>query len=103
MTLDPLPTAVVTLDFQSGILSMLPSRRAVTAAGRAVGFARAAGFHREHVGIGFRAGYPEIPEAASGLLQQVKQHQLFATGSPSAAFEATIAHPETTWWSTSRA
>jgi nicotinamidase-related amidase len=93
MKLDPTTTAMLTLDLQHGILSMLPDAQAVLApAKKAVSFARAQGMLLIHVGLGFSEGHPEIPDAESPMAR-VKQNNLFVKGTPSAAFHEAVAEP----------
>lgn len=90
MKLDPKKTAVLTLDLQTGILAMLPDSAGVlAAAARVVALAREKGFPIIHVGLGFSAGYPEIPEGHR--FSMVKERGLFVRGTPSAAFHPDVA------------
>ena len=92
MKLDPKTTAVLTLDFQKGILSMVPgSESVVDTAAKVVAFARKNNFCLIHVGLGFNEGHPEIPEHAG--FAQLKQNNLFVKGSPSAEFDARLIQP----------
>jgi nicotinamidase-related amidase len=92
MTLDPKKTAVLTLDFQTGILAMVDGgASAIQAAARVVGHAREKGFPIIHVGLGFSEGHPEIPE--HGRFAMVKQNNLFVRGTPSAEFHKDLVLP----------
>lgn len=93
MPFDPGTTALLTLDFQQGILDMVPGADAVVAnAARAVECARQRGFLIIHVGLGFAEGHPEIPGAVTRFTR-VKDGNLFVKGSASAAFHPDIARP----------
>ena len=94
MKLDPKKTALLTLDFQKGILGFAPAAEAVIPnASKAVELARQRQFLIIHVGLGFSEGHPEIPDAESRF-QKVKQNNLFVKGSPSAEIHASIARSE---------
>ena len=94
MKLDSKKTALLTLDFQKGILGFVPGAEAIIAsAAKAVEFARKKQFQIIHVGLGFSPGHPEIPDTESRL-QRVKQNNLFVMGTPSAEFHSSIACPE---------
>jgi nicotinamidase-related amidase len=93
MKLDPKKTALLTLDFQKGILGhVLGSDAAIPNASKAVEFARKKQFQIIHVGLGFSPGHPEIPDDSP--LQRVKQNNFFVKGTPSAEFHSSIARPE---------
>jgi nicotinamidase-related amidase len=93
MELDPKKTALLTLDFQEGILSLVPGADAVIPnASKAVEFARQKQFQIIHVGLGFSAGHPEIPDT-NLIFRRVKQNNLFVKGTPSAEFHSSIARP----------
>src|SRR5271156_5640413 len=94
MKLEPKKTALLTLDFQKRIFGFAPGAEAVVpAAARAVEFARQKQFLIIHVGLGFSAGHPEIPETESRF-KKVKENNLFVIGTPSAEFHPAIARPE---------
>jgi nicotinamidase-related amidase len=94
MKLDPKKTALLTLDFQKGILGFVPGAEAVIpSASRAVEFARKQQFLIIHVGLGFSEGHPEIPDTESRF-KRLKQNNLFVKGTPSAEFHGSIARPE---------
>src|SRR5277367_1219229 len=94
MKLDPRKTALLTLDLQNGIFGFVPAADAVIpSAAKAVDFARKKQFHIIHVGLGFSAGHPEIPDTESRF-KRVKENNLFVIGTPSAEFHAAVAHPE---------
>jgi nicotinamidase-related amidase len=94
MELDPRKTALLTLDFQKGILGFVPGADAIIPnASKAVEFARKKPFQIIHVGLGFSEGHPEIPESDSPL-KRVKENNLFVKGTPSAEFHSAIARPE---------
>lgn len=93
MKLDPRKTALLTLDFQKGILDMCPGAEAILpTAARATDFARSSGYHLIHVGLGFTEGHTEISDANT-IFKRVKDNNLFVVGSPSGQFEPTIVHP----------
>ncbi len=93
MKLDPEKTALLTLDFQAGILGFSPSAEAVIPnAARAVEFARKKHFLLIHVGLGFSEGHPELPNTDSRL-KRIKENNLFVKGSPSAEFHSAIRRP----------
>ena len=94
MKLDPKKTALLTLDFQKGILGFVPGAEAIIAnASKAVEFGRKKQFLIIHVGLGFAEGHPELPDT-DGPLKKVKQNNLFVKGSPSAEFHDAIARPD---------
>jgi nicotinamidase-related amidase len=94
MKLDPKKTALLTLDFQKGILGFAPAAEAIIpTASKAVEFARRNQFLIIHVGLGFSEGHPEIPDTESRF-QRVKQNNLFVKGTPSAEFDSSIARAE---------
>lgn len=94
MKLDPKKTAMLTLDFQKGILAMVPGSDAVISnASKAVEFARKKQFQIIHVGLGFSEGHPEIPDTDSPL-KRAKENNLFVKGTPSAEFHSSIAQPK---------
>jgi nicotinamidase-related amidase len=94
MKLDPKKTALLTLDFQKGILGFAPGAEAVIPnASRAVEFARKQQFLIIHVGLGFSEGHPEIPDTESRF-KRLKQNNLFVKGTQSAEFHGSIARPE---------
>ncbi len=91
MKLDPKKTALLTLDFQKGILGFVPGAEAIIPnASKAVEFARKRGYLIIHVGLGFSEGHPEIPDIESPF-KRVKQNNLFIKGSASAEFHGSIA------------
>jgi nicotinamidase-related amidase len=91
MKLDPKKTAMLTLDFQKGILGFVPGAEAIIPnAAKAVDFARKKQYHIIHVGLGFSEGHPEIPDTDSPL-QRVRQGNLFVKGTASAEFHSAIA------------
>lgn len=93
MKLDSKKTALLTLDFQKGILANFPTvDSAISAAAKAVEFARKNQFLIIHVGLGFSAGHPEIPDFESPFLR-VKQNNLFVKGTPSAEFHGALIQP----------
>lgn len=93
MKLYPMLTALLTLDFQRGVLELHPeASRCVPAAAQVVEYARENWTTVIHVGLGFSEGHPEIPKIGSAY-QVIKQRNLFVTGSPSAQFLPELAHP----------
>lgn len=93
MQLDPKRTALLTLDFQHGIISQVKGSDAcLSAAGKAVAFARDKNIPVIHVGLGFDEGHPEIPDT-SAFAARIKANNLFVKGSPSAAFHASLTKP----------
>jgi nicotinamidase-related amidase len=91
MKLDAKKTAFLTLDFQQGIIAMVPGSEVVVAtAAKAVGFARENGFKVIHVGIGFLDGHPEIPDHSR--FAPIKAKQLFTQGTPSIEFHPSLLH-----------
>jgi nicotinamidase-related amidase len=94
MKLDPKKTALLTLDFQTGILGFAPGAGAVIPnASKAVEFARKKQFQIIHVGLGFSEGHPEIPDTESRF-KRLKENNLFVKGSPSAEFHSSIARSD---------
>lgn len=93
MKLDPKKTALLTLDFQKGIFGFAPGAEAIVPnASKAVEFARKSQFQIIHVGLGFFAGHPEIPDTESRF-KLVKENNLFVFGTPSAEFHGAVARP----------
>jgi nicotinamidase-related amidase len=94
MKLDPKKTALLALDLQRGILSMVVGSEAaaIPNAIKAAGFARETGYIVIHVGLGLSEGHPEIP-ADSVLAGRLKDKSLFVKGSPSAEFHPAILRP----------
>ncbi len=94
MKLEPKKTALLTLDYQKGILGFAPAAEAIIPNGaRAVEFARKKQFHIIHVGLGFSAGHPEIP-ASETRFKRLKENNLFVIGTTSAEFHSSVARPE---------
>jgi nicotinamidase-related amidase len=94
MKLDPKKTALLTLDFQKGILGFAPAADAIVPnAAKAVEFARKKQFQIIHVGLGFSAGHPELSDAEPRW-KRLKENNLFVIGTPSAEFHAAVARPE---------
>jgi nicotinamidase-related amidase len=94
MKWNPRKTALLTLDFQTGILEMVPGAPAVLpAAAKAVEFARQEGWRIIHVGLGFAPGHPEIP-ATQPVFARLREKNLFVQGTPSAAFHPAIWRPD---------
>jgi nicotinamidase-related amidase len=90
MKLDPKKTAMLTLDFQKGIFGFLPGAEAIVPnAAKAVEFARKKQFQIIHVGLGFSAGHPEIPDTQS-VFKRVKENNLFVKGTESAEFHGSV-------------
>jgi nicotinamidase-related amidase len=95
MKLEANKTALLTLDFQKGILGMIPGTDAtIPPATKAVEFARKKQFQIIHVGLGFAKGHPEIPDHGDSRFARLKQGNLFLKGSSSAEFHSSIARPE---------
>lgn len=85
MKLVPNQTAILTLDFNHGIVDLVPEPSSVVdPAARLADFARTHGFLLMHVGLGFREGHPEI-SPSNARFSAVKENNLFVIGSPSAA------------------
>jgi nicotinamidase-related amidase len=94
MKLDPIKTALLTLDIQNGIFGFAPAAESIIPnAARAVEFARQRQFLLIHVGLGFSAGHPEIPDTESRF-KRIKENNLFVKGTPSAEFHSSIARPD---------
>jgi len=93
MKLDAKKTALLTLDFQKGILGLAAGADAIIpSASKAVEFARRKQFLIIHVGLGFSEGHPEIADI-NPRFQRVKENNLFVKGTPSAEFHSAIAGP----------
>jgi nicotinamidase-related amidase len=76
MKLDPKKTALLTLDFQNGILGFVPGADGIIPnASRAVEFARKKQFQIIHVGLGFSEGHPEISDTDSPLKRRFSPHK----------------------------
>jgi nicotinamidase-related amidase len=94
MKLDPKKTALLTLDYQKGILGFVPAAEAIIPNGaKAVEFARKKQFRIIHVGLGFSAGHPEIP-ASESRFKRLKENNLFVIGTPSVEFHSAVVRPE---------
>ena len=93
--LDPSKSAMLTLDFQSGIISRFPNAEpAVAMAAKAVAFARQHKFLLIHVGLGFSPSYAEIPKDPANPFHKAMMSNLFIKVSPSAAFHPSICQAE---------
>jgi nicotinamidase-related amidase len=94
MKLEPKKTALLTLDYQRGIFGFVPGAEAILPnATKAVEFARKKQFQIIHVGLGFSAGHPEIPDTESRF-KRLKENNLFIIGTPSNEFHSAVARPE---------
>ena len=89
--LNPKTTAILTLDCQVGVVEFLPASEQIFP--RASGVVKA-GRDRKipviHVGIGFRPGYPEVPEDHP-TFGMVRKSGKFVIGTESVAFHRSIA------------
>jgi len=93
MKLDPKKTAMLTLDFQAGIMGMVAGTdAAIPHAVKCVEFARQKKFQIIHVGLGFAEGHPEVSDS-SPMAAMLKKNNLFVKGSPSIEFLSSIAAP----------
>ena len=91
--MDAAKTACLSLDVQNGILSLVAGSEAcVASAARVVEQARKSGIRLIHVGIGFQAGYPEVP-STGGRWQMLKEKGLFQIGTESAQIHSAIYRP----------
>jgi nicotinamidase-related amidase len=90
MKFDPAKTAVLSLDVQEGILSMVSGAREVLAqAEGVVEAARKNDFTLIHVGLGFEPGYPEVsPKHAR--FSMLKEKGLFLKGSDTSKFHSSV-------------
>ena len=88
---DSKTTALITLDCQKGIVGMIPNcERIFKPADQVVDWARGKRIPVIHVGIGFRAGYPEVnPEHPT--FSMIRSTGKFVIGSESAEFHDSIA------------
>jgi nicotinamidase-related amidase len=94
MKLNPKTTALLTLDFQKGIIGMVKGAEDVIgSASRVVDCARKKQFKIIHVGLGFEEGHPEVPDD-SYFGTRVKKNNLFVKGTPSVEFHEAIIRPE---------
>jgi nicotinamidase-related amidase len=94
MKLDPKKTALLTLDFQNGIIGMVAGSDAcVQSASKIVQYARKAGVQIIHVGLGFAKGHPEIPDTQV-IFKRIKENNLFVIGTPTAEFHKDLTQPE---------
>ena len=91
MKFNPKTTAVLSLDFQAGILGMVPgSEKAIPAAKKALDFARENKVRIIHIGLGFLEGHPEIPTNLNSRFARVRDNNLFVMGTPTADFHPDI-------------
>ena len=80
MKLNPQKTALLTLDLQKGVFDLVPgSERVMPVAAKAVAFARQNQFRIIHVGVGFSAGHPEIPDFESPFLRISRPSVMIST------------------------
>lgn len=85
--MNPNQTAFLSLDLQKGILGNHPAAEAsVVQASKALDFARKQGAMIIHVGLGFAAGHPEIPDSQP-MFSMLKKNNVFVIGTESAAFD----------------
>jgi len=90
---DSAKTAVLTLDIQEGLISLVPGAEAVLpAAAKVTEDAREKGYFLLHVGIGFEPGYPEIG-TRNKRFAMVKERGDFVKGSDSAKIHHEILKP----------
>lgn len=87
-------TAFLLIDVQEQIVSFYPdAERVLDVLSRALEFARDAGLPVVHVGVQFRAGYPEL-SPSNRLLGPLAASQAFEAGQPGVAFhEKTAPRP----------
>jgi nicotinamidase-related amidase len=94
MDLNPQKTALLTLDFQKGILeSVKGSEVILPQAAKAIEWARKKGFHIIHVGLGFLEGHPEIPDLEMPFLR-IKKNNLFVKGTASSEIHSSLILPK---------
>lgn len=93
MKLDAKTTAVLTLDFQKGILDMVTGADLVVPnAALVVEACRQKQFPIVHVGLGFECGYPEIGNIKSSF-SFIKERGVFLKGSESTQFHKSLVAP----------
>ena len=86
MKLHTKETAVLSLDFQKGLVGFMPKAEEIIPTARKVlDIARKNHLQIIHVGLGFAEGHPEIP-AGTSIISQIKEHNLFVKGTESAEF-----------------
>jgi nicotinamidase-related amidase len=86
--LNPKTAAILSLDIQNGILEFIPpAEKILPAAAKVLNAARGRGVPVLHVGLGYRAGYPEVPPDHP-VFGMVRQSGKFIIGTPSAAYPA---------------
>jgi nicotinamidase-related amidase len=93
--LDPKTTAVLVMDMQNDIIGMLPDAKTKeTLLERTAALlerAREAGVRVIYVGIGFRAGYPEVPDSNLPFAAAVRASGRFIEGAAGTEHHAAIA------------
>jgi nicotinamidase-related amidase len=89
--LDPQTTAILSLDCQNGIVSLVTGAEKILGqASRVLQAAREKGFPILHVGIGFRPGYPEVsPDHPT--FGRIRDMGKFIVGTESAQFHSAVA------------
>ena len=92
MKLDPKTTAMLSLDFQQGVIANISGSDAVIQnASRALEFGRKMNYRIIHVGLEFSEGHPEIPDTGA-MRARVEDKNLYVRGTPSVEFPS-IARP----------
>lgn len=83
LTIDPARSALLSMDYQPGILGAYPSDSSalIERAGAIQRAARAADMIVIHVVVGFRSGFPEV-NARNSAFSTIKQTGRFAPGDP---------------------
>jgi nicotinamidase-related amidase len=93
LKLDPKTTAMLSLDFQKGVIANISgSDTVIEAASRALEFGRRSNYRIIHVGLGFTPGHPEIPDSGA-MRTRVKENNLYVQGTPSVEFHPLIVRP----------
>jgi nicotinamidase-related amidase len=93
--IDPPRSAVLILDYQVGVATMMPDPEQLCArAATVLDAARSAGALVIYVVVEFRAGYPEISPRNVALVERIKKTGRLQAGSPEAQVHPAVAPQE---------
>lgn len=92
LSLDPKTSALLVMDFQTGIVEMIASgqKELLERTAALLGAARQSGMRVVHVVVGFRAGYPEV-SARNASFGPIRESGRFAEGSAGTEVHAAVA------------